>query len=174
MLVPSPALCRPLFIPGFCLSQRFLLWGLGRSPGFACWLGVSFKTFWSLALASQALPAIILTSLRRFRGAAYFRGSRASSSPGTPFWPSGLTLQSSGLAYGQPLTLAVSPITRFMRAATYSSACVASATSYHSCSAAPLPRPSAFSWAAPVFKFGRSLLAFGSNCSSQPTAYGGG
>lgn len=51
--------------------------------------------------------------------------------------------------------------------------CVASATSYHFCSAAPLPWPSAFSWAAPVFKFGRSLPAFGSNCSSQPTAYGG-
>ncbi|WP_422846587.1 DUF1010 domain-containing protein [Acidovorax sp. M2(2025)] len=30
-----------------------------------------------------------------------------------------------------------------------------------------------FSWAAPVFKSGRSLLAFGSNYSSQPTAYGG-
>ena len=55
-----------------------------------------------------------------------------------------------------------------------SGACVASAARYHSCSAAPLPWPSAFSWAAPVFKFGRSLLAFGSNYSSQPTAYGGG
>ena len=107
-LVPSPALCRPLFIPGFCLSQRFLLWGLGRSPGFACWLGVSFKPFGSLALASQAPAAIILAALRRLRGAALFPGQRPSSSPGAPFWPSGLTLQSSGLAYGQPLTLAVS------------------------------------------------------------------
>jgi hypothetical protein len=34
-------------------------------------------------------------------------------------------------------------------------ALVASATSYHSCSAAPLPWPSAFSWAAHVFKAGR-------------------
>ncbi|MBH1978960.1 MAG: DUF1010 domain-containing protein [Comamonadaceae bacterium] len=55
-----------------------------------------------------------------------------------------------------------------------SSACAASATSYRSCSTAPLPWRSAFPWAAPVFKSGRSLLAFGSNCSSQPTAYGGG
>ena len=148
-------------------------------------------------------------------------------------WPvlSGLTLRSSGLAYGKPLTLgvrqhevtapvllraaccrerlgsgrfcqrsvfcrravdpvgprpayggrliwAVSPITRSMRAATRSSAppcskgfqafwassaCAASATSYPSCSAAPLPWPSGFSWAAHVFKAGRSLLAFGSN-----------
>ena len=88
-----------------------------------------------------------------------------------------------------PLTLAVSPITRSMRAATCSSAppcskgfqafwassaCQPSATSYHSCSVASLPWRSAFSWAAPVFKSGRPLLAFGSNCSSQPTAYGGG
>ena len=84
-----------------------------------------------------------------------------------------------------PLTLAVSPITRFMRAATCSSAppcskgfeafwassaCAVSATSYHSCSAAPLPWPSAFSWAAPVFKSGRSLLAFGSNSAVKRTA----
>ena len=55
-----------------------------------------------------------------------------------------------------------------------SSPCSASAASYHSCSVAPLPRPSAFSWAASVFRVGRPLLAFGSNCSSQPTAYGGG
>ena len=127
---------------------------------------------------------------------------------GRPFWPSGLTLRSSGPAFCGPLTLAVSPfIFRFMQASIYSSGspfsqvsplrfrrcaglrlhsprkfqaflasspCSASAASYHSCSVAPLPRPSAFSWAAPVFKFGRSLLAFGSNYSSQPTAYGGG
>ena len=50
-----------------------------------------------------------------------------------------------------------------------SSACVASATSYHSCSAAPLSSPSAFSWAAHVFKAGRSLLAFGSNSALKRT-----
>ena len=55
-----------------------------------------------------------------------------------------------------------------------SSAWAASATSYYSCSVSPLPWHSAFSWVAPVFKSGRPLLAFGSNCSSQPTAYGGG
>ena len=81
--------------------------------------------------------------------------------------------------------MAVSPITRSMRAATCSSAppcskgfqafwastaCVESATSYHACSAAPLPWPSAFSWAAPFFKAGRSLLAFGSNFAVKRTA----
>ena len=78
----------------------------------------------------------------------------------------------------------VSPITRFMRAATYSSAlpfprgfqaffassaCAASAASYPSCSAAPLPWPSAFWWAAPFFKVVRSLLAFGSNSAVKRT-----
>ncbi len=102
-----------------------------------------------------------------------------------PFWPSGLTLRSSGPAFCGPLTLAVSPITRSMRAATYfsarpcskglsvflaSSACQPSATSYPSCSAAPLPWPSAFSWAAPFFKAGRPLLAFGSNFALKRTA----
>ena len=57
-----------------------------------------------------------------------------------------------------------------------SSACTASATSYHSCSAAPLPWLSAFSWAAHVFKAGRPFLAFGSNSALkragfQPAAY---
>ncbi|MFC4473064.1 DUF1010 domain-containing protein [Comamonas denitrificans] len=50
------------------------------------------------------------------------------------------------------------------------SACAASATSYPSCSAAPLPWRSAFSWAAHVFKAGRSLLAFGSNSAVKRTA----
>ena len=95
-----------------------------------------------------------------------------------------LTRRSSRPAYGGRLTLAVSPITRFMRAATRSSAppcsegflafwassaCAASATSYPSCSAAPLSRPSGFSWAAHVFKAGRSLLAFGSNFAVKRT-----
>ena len=50
-----------------------------------------------------------------------------------------------------------------------SGACVASAASYHSCSAAPLPWPSGFSWAAHIFKAGRSLLAFGSNSAVKRT-----
>ena len=43
------------------------------------------------------------------------------------------------------------------------------ATSYPSCSAAPLPWPSGFSWAAHIFKAGRSLLALGSNPAFKPT-----
>ena len=56
----------------------------------------------------QALPAIIFAALRRFLGAVLFLGPRPSSRLGAPFWPSGLTLRSSGLAFSQPLTLAVS------------------------------------------------------------------
>ena len=44
----------------------------------------------------QAPPAILLAALRRFRGPAVFLGLRPSSSLGAPFWPSGLTLRSSG------------------------------------------------------------------------------
>ena len=132
----------------------------------------------------QAPPAILLAALRRFRGPALFLGLRTSSWLGAPFWPSGLTRRSSRPAYGGRLTLAVSPITRFMRAATCSSArpcskglsafwassaCQPSTTSYPSCSAAPLPWRSAFSWAAPFFKSGRSLLAFGSNSAVKRT-----
>ena len=142
------------------------------------------KPFGPPALVQQAPPAIILAALRRFRGPALFHGLRPSSSLGAPIWPSGLTLRSSGPTFCGPLTLAVSPITRFMRAATYfsappcskgfqafwaSSACQPSATSYPSCSAASLAWPSAFSWAAPVFKAGRSLLAFGSNSAVKRT-----
>ena len=189
-LVPLPALCAQPLIPA-----------LGPIPG-------ALKPFWPPALLQQAPPAIILAALRRFRGPALFRGLRPCSSPGAPFWLSGLTRRSSRPAYGGRLTLGVSPfIFRFMQASIYSSAspiskvsplgfwrcaglrlsalrrfqaflassaCAVSATSYHSCSVASLPWRSAFSWAAPVFKSGRPLLAFGSNCSSQPTAYGGG
>ncbi len=58
----------------------------------------------------QALPAIILAALRRFPGPALFRGLRPCPSPGASFWPSGLTLRSSGPAFCGPLTLAVSPL----------------------------------------------------------------
>jgi hypothetical protein len=55
-----------------------------------------------------------------------------------------------------------------------SSACQSSASSYRFGRTAPLPWRRAFSRAAPVVNAGRSLLAFGSNRSSQPTAFGGG
>jgi len=71
----------------------------------------SFQSFWPLALAIQAPPAIILAALRRFRGAALFRGPRPSPSQGVPFWPSGLTLRSSRPAYGGRLIWAVGPHT---------------------------------------------------------------
>ena len=47
----------------------------------------------------------------------------------------------------------------------------ASASSYRSCSIAPLPWPSAFAWVVPVFKSGRPLLAFGSNSALKRTGF---
>ena len=79
----------------------------------------------------------------------------------------------SPLGFWRCAGLRLSALRRF-QAFFASSACAVSATSYHSCSVASLPWRSAFSWAASVFRVGRPLLAFGSNCSSQPTAYGGG
>ena len=91
-LVPSYSrFMQAAFIPALRMSQRLS------------------KPFWPPALASQAPPAIILAALRRFRGPALFHGPRTSSRLGAPFWPSGLTLRSSGLAFSQPLTLAVRP-----------------------------------------------------------------
>ena len=107
-LVPSySALCRPAFIPALRLSQRFLLWVFGTVLGFACIRCAGSKPFWPLALVSQALPAIILAALRRFRGAALFHGPPPSPRLGASFWPSGLTLRSSGPAFCGPLTLSV-------------------------------------------------------------------
>ena len=75
------------------------------------------KPFGPPALVQQAPPAILLAALRRFRGPALFRGLRPSSRQGVPFWPSGLTLRSSGPAFCGPLTLAVSRLeTRFIQA----------------------------------------------------------
>ena len=55
----------------------------------------------------QALVAIVLVALRRFRGSVLFPGPRPSSSQRVPSWLSGLTRQSSGPAKGGPLTLVV-------------------------------------------------------------------
>ena len=130
------------------------------------------------------LDFFILPVLRCFCGAVLFRSLCPSPNSSYPFWLLALTFRSSRPAFCGRLTSPVSPITRSMRAATYfsarpcskglsvflaSSACQPSTTSYHSCSAAPLPWPSAFSWAAPFFKAGRSLLAFGSNLAVKRT-----
>ena len=52
-----------------------------------------------------------------------------------------------------------------------SGARLSSATCYLSCSAAPLPWPSAFAWVVPVFKSGRPFLAFGSNSALKRTGF---
>ena len=144
----------------------------GVRSGFACMGCPSFKPFWPLALVQQA-QAALFSVVRGLCG--HFRFCALAL---------GLTRRSSRPAYCGRLIFFVSPITPFMRAATCSSArpcskgfqaflapsaCAASASSYHSCSAAPLPWPSTFSWAAPLSKSGRFLLAFGSNSAVKRT-----
>ncbi|RZJ15846.1 MAG: DUF1010 domain-containing protein [Acidovorax sp.] len=74
----------------------------------------------------------------------------------------------SPLGFWRSAGLRLRSLRRF-QAFSASSACVASAPSYHSCSAASLPWRSAFSWVAPFSKAGRSLLAFGSNSALKRT-----
>ena len=158
-------------------------WGFWRSAG--------------LRLRSLRQVQAFLASGARLSSATCYLSCSAAPLP----WPSAFSWAApvfkagrSLLAFGSnsavkrtaspPLTLAVSPITHSMRAATYfsappcskgfqafwaSSACAASATSYPSCSAASLPWPSGFSWAAPLSKAGRSLLAFRSNSAVKRT-----
>ena len=102
------ALFSPCFFYQHSPSQAFIRWVFCCVPGFAFLGCASFKPFWPLALVQQALAAIILQALRRFRGAVLIRGLRTSSSWGFPFWLLGLTLRSSGPAFCGPLTLAVS------------------------------------------------------------------
>jgi hypothetical protein len=51
-----------------------------------------------------------------------------------------------------------------------SSACAASADSYHFLQRCVASVAQRFFWVAPLSKSGRPLLAYGPNCSSQPTA----
>ena len=89
--------------PAFTFSSGYPL-GFCRVLGFAFWRCAYFKSFWPLALAQQAPPAIIFQALRRFRGAVLFRSLRPSSSWGFQFWLLGLTVQSSRPAFGGRLT----------------------------------------------------------------------
>ena len=126
------------------------------SWGFPCWLlGLtvqSSRPAFGGRLTSPVSPLIFLFMQ------AYIHSSASPLSKVSPlgFWRfAGLRLRSLG---------------RF-QAFWASGACVASAASYHSCSAAPLPWRSAFSWAAHVFKAGRPLLAFGSNSALKRTGF---
>ena len=104
-LVPSySASCRPPLTPALRLYPRFLLGVFGALPGFACVRLVGFRPFGPLALVQQAPPAIIFATLHPFRGPALFHGPRTSSRLGAPFWPMGLTVQSSRPAFCGRLT----------------------------------------------------------------------
>ena len=163
----------------------------GVRSGFACVGCASFKPFWPLDLVQQALAAIVFV-VRGLCGHFRFCAlglTRRSSRPAycgrlilfvSPliflFMQAYIHSSASPLSKVSPLGfwrfagLRLRSLGRF-QAFWASGACVASAASYHSCSAAPLPWPSAFSWAAHVFKAGRPLLAFGSNSALKRTGF---
>ena len=137
----------------------------------------------------QALPAIILAALRRFRGPALFHGPRPSSSQGAPFWPSGLTVRRSrpptaaaelrALACEKPALF--SPMF-YLPAFTFSSGyslgfgflaglrlLVLRQFQTFFASIAPPPWRTAFSRFALVVNLGLPVLASGSNRAVKPT-----
>ena len=161
----------------------------GVRSGFACVGCASFKPFWPLALVQQAQAAIVFV-VRGLCGHFRFCALGLTRRSSRPAYCGRLILsvspfifrfmQASIYSRVSPFSK-VSPL-RFWRSAGLrlhslcqfqafltSSACAESAASYRSCSAAPLSWPSAFSWAAPFFKAGRSLLAFGSNSAVKRT-----
>ena len=148
--------------------------------------------FWFLAglrlLVLRQFSAF-LPAVRRLRGAVLFLGLRTSSSLGAPFWPSGLTLRSSGPAFSGPLTLAVSlRKTRFIQphvlftgvylltrlfvglwVSRWASPFGAAPVFSFFASNAPPRWHNVFSQLAPVAKSKLSVLASGSNISVKPT-----
>ena len=82
---------------------------MGAVAGFAC-----FRCFLALRPAIQAQAAIVLVvplaPPRRLRGSMVLHRPRPSSRWGALFHRPGLTRRSSGLAYGHPLSLYVSPM----------------------------------------------------------------
>ena len=167
----------------------------GIRSGFACgrlvWLWVSYWSFWPLALVQKALAALFfvvrgpcghfpfcaLGLTRRSSRPAYCGRLILFVSPFT-FRVMQAAINSSALPFSKVSPwgfwrcagLRLSALRKFQPFLA-SSACVASAASYHSCSAAPLPWPSAFAWVVPVFKSGRPFLAFGSNSALKRTGF---
>ena len=158
------------YLPAFTFSSGYSL-GFGFLAGLRLLVLRQFQTFfasiapppWRTAFSRFALvvnlglPVLASGSNRavkptRLRRAAYFR-----------------SLVPSPALCAQPLISALGPVPKAFKPFSASSAWAASATSYPSCSAAPLPWPSGFSWAAHVVKAGRSLLAFGSNSAVKRT-----
>ena len=161
----------------------------GVRLGFACGRCVGLACFRPLALLPSAQAASLLVALglswrassnpsgltRRSSRSAFGGRLTLCVSPFTfRFMQASIYSSASPISKVSPLGfwrcawLRLSALRKF-QAFLASGARLSSATCYLSCSAAPLPWPSAFSWAAPFFKAGRSLLAFGSNFAVKRT-----
>ena len=163
----------------------------GVRSGFACVGCASFKPFWLLALVQQAQAAIVFV-VRGLCGHILFcalgltrRSSRPAfcgrlTSPVSPFifrvMQAAINSSASPFSKVSPWGFWRSAGLRLrslrqVQAFLASGARLSSATCYLSCSAAPLPWPSAFAWVVPVFKSGRPFLAFGSNSALKRTGF---
>ena len=148
--------CASFWFPAL---RRFRGPALFRGPRPSSSQGVSFwPSGLTLRSSRPAYGGRLIWAVRpitRFMQAAIYSGA-------SPF------SKVSPLGFRPPAGLRLHALHQFA-AFLASSACKSSATSYLYCSAAPLPWRSAFSWAAPFFKSGRSLLAFGSNSAVKRT-----
>ena len=131
----------------------FRSWRTSSSLGFPCWrLCLTGRCSGRLR---RSLNSVVSPFILRFMQAAI-------NSSVSPF------SKVSSLGFWLCAGLRLLSLRRF-QAFLASGACAASATSYLSCSAAPLRWCSAFAWAAPFSNSGRSLLAFGSNSALKRT-----
>ena len=183
-LVPSPALCAQPLVPALGPVQKAYLpfWPpalLQQAPPAI--ILAALRRFRGPALfrglrPSSRLGAPFWPSGLTWRSSRPACGGRLTLgvSPFTRYMQA--IINSQGLPFSKVFPLGFRPFAglrllawRKFQAFLASSACQSSATSYHSCSAAPLQWPSAFSWVAPVFKSGRALVAFGSNSAVKRT-----
>ena len=165
---------------GFLPCAGLRLWALRQFQAFfASTASPPWRSAFSrfAPVVNLGLPVLVSGSNRavkptRLRRAAYFL-SLACSKPALfrpMLYSPAFTFSSDySLGFGFLAGLRLGAL-RCFQAFLASGARLSSATCYLSCSAAPLPWRSAFSWAAHVFKAGRPLLAF-SACAASATSY---
>ena len=119
----NPLYSSPCLFKRHSTSQVLFSAGFVVSLGFACWLFVSFWSFWPPALVQQAQAAIVVAALCSLGGAALFPSSCPSPNPSYRFGLLALTFRSSRPAFCGRLTSPVSPlIFLFMQSYIHSSA----------------------------------------------------
>lgn len=100
------ALFRPMvYSPAFTFLSVYPL-GVLQRAGLRLFMLRWFQAFWASSVCTASARSYLSCSAAPLSLRSAFRGLCRFSNQRAPFWPSGLTLQSSGLAFGKPLTLA--------------------------------------------------------------------